>query len=59
MGLIIPGFIPGSWGKIVEYTPSSIEILVTIGIWALGAFVFTILAKVAIAIETKKIKYEA
>ncbi len=59
MGLIIPGFIPGPWGKIVEYSPTWVEILVTIGIWAMGAFIFTILAKVAIAIETKRIKYEA
>lgn len=59
MGLIIPGFIPGPYGKIVEYTPTTVEILVTIGIWCLGAFIFTILAKTAIAIETKKIKYEA
>jgi molybdopterin-containing oxidoreductase family membrane subunit len=59
MGLIIPGFIPGPWGKVVEYSPTMIEIMVTIGIWALGAFIFTILARVAIAIETKKIKYEA
>jgi len=58
MGLIIPGFIPGPWGKIVEYTPSWVEIMVTIGIWALGAFIFTILAKVAINIETKRIRYE-
>jgi molybdopterin-containing oxidoreductase family membrane subunit len=58
MGLIVPGFIPGPWGKVVEYIPSWIEILVTVGIWAVGAFIFTILAKVAIAIETKKISYE-
>lgn len=56
-GLIVPGFIPGQWGKIVEYTPSMIEIAVTIAIWALGAFVFTILAKVGIGIELGKIKY--
>ena len=55
MGLIIPGFIPGSWGNIVEYSPSWIEISITVGIWAMGAFIFTILAKVAIAIETGKI----
>lgn len=57
-GLIVPGFIPGPYGKIVEYTPTGIEIGVTIGIWALGAFVFTILAKTAIGIETKKLRYK-
>ena len=57
-GLIVPGFIPGPYGKIVEYTPTGIEIGVTLGIWALGAFVFTILAKTAIGIETKKLQYK-
>lgn len=57
-GLIVPGFIPGQWGEIVEYTPSFIEIGVTIGIWAMGAFIFTVLAKAGIAIETGKLRYK-
>ena len=57
-GLIVPGFIPGSYGDIIEYTPTGIEIGVTLGIWALGAFIFTILAKVAIHIETGKMLYK-
>ncbi|KAA1242447.1 sulfate reduction electron transfer complex DsrMKJOP subunit DsrP [Aquimarina sp. RZ0] len=56
-GLIVPGFIPGPYGTIAEYTPTGIEIGVTLGIWALGAFVFTILAKTAIEIETGKLRY--
>ncbi|MCG8473928.1 MAG: polysulfide reductase NrfD [Cytophagales bacterium] len=55
-GLIIPGFIPGPWGKIVEYTPTGIEIGVTLGIWALGCFLFTVLARVGIAIETGRLR---
>jgi Ni/Fe-hydrogenase subunit HybB-like protein len=57
MGLIIPGFIPGPWGTIVEYSPTLIEIGITIGIWAMGAFIFTILAKVAILVETGQLRY--
>lgn len=56
-GLIVPGFIPGPYGKIAEYTPTGIEIGVTLGIWALGAFVFTILARTAVEIETGKLRY--
>ncbi|MGB0869229.1 MAG: sulfate reduction electron transfer complex DsrMKJOP subunit DsrP [Flavobacteriales bacterium] len=58
-GLIVPGFIPGSYGDIVEYTPTAIEVGVTLGIWAMGAFVFTILAKVAIGIETGKMRFRS
>ena len=57
-GLIVPGFIPGSYGKISEYTPTLVEVGVTIGIWAMGAFVFTILAKTAIKIETGELRYK-
>ena len=57
-GLIVPGFIPGVYGKIAEYTPTGIEIGVTLGIWALGAFVFTILARTAIEIELGKLRYK-
>lgn len=56
MGLIIPGFIPGAWGDVVEYTPTLIEIGITIAIYALGAFIFTILVKVAIDIELDRLR---
>lgn len=58
MGLIIPGFIPGPWGKVVEYTPTLVEIGVTLGIWAMGLFIFTVLVKAAIPIEMGKLRYK-
>ena len=58
MGLIIPGFIPGPWGEVVDYAPTGIEIGVTLGIWALGIFVFTILVKVALPIEMGILRYD-
>jgi molybdopterin-containing oxidoreductase family membrane subunit len=51
MGLVVPGFIPTPLGEIFEYTPTLREILVSIGIWAFGAMLFTLLAKASIAIE--------
>ncbi len=57
-GLIVPGFIPGPYGKIEEYTPSWVEIWVTLGIWAMGAFVFTMLAKTSIGIELGELRYK-
>ncbi len=50
MGLVIPGFVPGALGEIYEYSPTGIEILLTIGIWATGFFVYTMLLRVAIPI---------
>ncbi len=57
-GLIVPGFIPGPWGKIAEYFPTTTEIGVTIGIWAMGAFIFSVLARTGIAIELGKLRYK-
>jgi Ni/Fe-hydrogenase subunit HybB-like protein len=50
MGLIIPGFIPTPLGQIVEYAPTFNEMLVSIGIWAFGFLLYTILLKISIPI---------
>jgi len=50
MGLVIPGLVPDVLGGIYEYSPTGIEILLTIGIWATGLFVYTMLLRVAIPI---------
>jgi molybdopterin-containing oxidoreductase family membrane subunit len=56
MGLIIPGFIPTPLGEIVEYSPTMIEVLVSLGVWSIGFLVFTALAKPAIAIEMGRLR---
>jgi len=53
MGLVVPGFIPTPLGEVFEYTPTFLEVAVSIGILAFGILIFTLLAKAAIAIETK------
>ncbi len=57
MGLVIPGFIPSPLGDIVEYSPTLLEIGITIGIWAFGLFVITILVRLGFAIEQNYIRY--
>ncbi len=53
IGLIIPGFIPGVLGELYfSYRPTFVEILVTAGVWATGALVYTLMLKVAIPIQT-------
>ncbi len=51
MALVVTGFIPTPPGKIFEYSPTLMEIGVSVGIYALGAFVFTKLTKVAIELN--------
>lgn len=57
MGFIIPGFIPDTLGEIYEYMPSSTEVMISLGVWALGFLVYTLLAKVAIAVDTGRLRY--
>jgi len=57
MGLIVPGFIPSPIGEVTEYYPSFVEWLMTLGIWAFGFFILTILLKGAIGILLGEIKF--
>ena len=57
MGLSIPGFVPGTLGEIYEYGPSLIEKSVTIGIWAIGALIYTLLLKFAIPVYTGELRF--
>ena len=56
MGLVVPGFIPTPLGEVFEYTPTLREIIISVGIWAFGALVFTLLAKASIAIELGRVR---
>lgn len=58
MGFVIPGFVPDALGEIYEYFPTLREVLITIGIWAAGALIYTLLLKFAIPIHTGKLRVE-
>ena len=58
MGLIFPGFVPNPLGEIVEYAPNAGEIILNLGIVALGAFLYTAMAKVTIAIQSGDLRAE-
>lgn len=51
MGLIIAGFIPNPLGKVVKYIPSFPEIMITIGVYALGFLIVTVLYKIALTVR--------
>lgn len=56
MGLVIPGFVPTPIGEIYEYSPSMTEIMVSLGIWAFGLLLFTLLAKAALPVQCEFLK---
>lgn len=55
MGLVVGGFIPNMFERVTEYSPTLPEVLITIGIWAIGFLVLTVLYKVAIAVREEEI----
>lgn len=57
MGLSIPGFVPGTLGEIYEYGPTFLEKSVTVGIWATGALIYTLLLKFAIPVYTGELRF--
>lgn len=58
LGLVIPGFVPDTLGEIYEYGPTTPEVLITIGVWATGALIYTLLLKFAMPVYTGKLRFE-
>jgi molybdopterin-containing oxidoreductase family membrane subunit len=50
-GLVIGGFIPNPFEKVFEYWPTLPEVVISLGVWAMGFFVLTVLYKVAVSIK--------
>jgi len=51
LGLVVTGQTPDELGHVVAYQPRLLEIGVTLGVYAIGAFIITILYKVALSIR--------
>ncbi len=51
MGLVIGGFIPNSFERVTEYVITYTEISVTLGVYAIGILLLTILYKIAISVR--------
>ena len=50
-GLVVGGFIPNPFERVIEYWPTVPEIGISIGVWATGFFVITILYKIAVSVK--------
>lgn len=51
LGLVIGGFTPNPFDRVTDYWPTTPEILITIGVWATGFFILTVLYKMAVSIK--------
>lgn len=59
MGLLLAGMTPDVLGEIYAYTPSIIEVRVGAGVWATGALLFTLMVKVALAVNLGELRAES
>ncbi len=51
LGMISGGFVPNPLHHVNEYFPTIPEILIALGVWAIGFFVLTILFKIAVSVK--------
>lgn len=51
LGLVITGFIPSPLEAISEYNPTGPEIAVTLGVWAVGLLILTLLYRIFVAVR--------
>ena len=51
LGLVIGGFIPNPFEKVFEYWPTLPEMVISIGVWATGIFVITVLYKMTVSVK--------
>ena len=53
IGLVIGGFIPNPMDQVREYDVTLVEIMITLGVWAIGTLILTLLYKTAIKVKQK------
>jgi len=51
LGLVLGGFVPSPLEHITEYTPKLNELIVTVGVYALGFFILSALYKITISVK--------
>jgi molybdopterin-containing oxidoreductase family membrane subunit len=53
VAMVVTGFIPSPMGVVTEYTPTLPEIAITIGVYAVGFFVLSVLYKVVLNVRDR------
>ncbi|MFZ5867904.1 MAG: sulfate reduction electron transfer complex DsrMKJOP subunit DsrP [Thermodesulfobacteriota bacterium] len=52
--LVVVGFIPNPFEMVTQYAPTLPEMSITLGVWALGALILTLLYKIAVAVRQQQ-----
>jgi molybdopterin-containing oxidoreductase family membrane subunit len=50
-GLVIGGFVPNPFERVFEYWPTVPEVLISVGVWATGFFILSVLYKIVVSVK--------
>ncbi|MGD8866574.1 MAG: polysulfide reductase NrfD [Gemmatimonadales bacterium] len=53
LAMVVTGFIPSPLGQVTDYVPTAPEIAITVGVYALGLLVLTVLYKVVVNVRER------
>jgi Ni/Fe-hydrogenase subunit HybB-like protein len=51
IGLIVAAFVPSPLGAVTDYVPSLHEVLIALGVWAIGTLILTVLYRIVISVR--------
>jgi molybdopterin-containing oxidoreductase family membrane subunit len=55
MGLVVTGFVPSPLGEVTQYQPTGLEILITLGVYAIGFFILSLLCKMVVGVREQAV----
>jgi len=53
MGMVVTGFVPSPLGKVTEYMPTVPEIMITLGVYAIGFLILSVLYKIVVSVRER------
>ncbi len=51
LGMVVAGFVPNPMGEITEYWPTLPEMMISLGIYGIGALIVTVLYRIALSVR--------
>ena len=53
MGMVVTGFQPSPLGEFTQYVPTLKEILITVGVYAIGFLILSVLYKIVVSVRER------
>ena len=54
LGMVVAGFVPTPLGRVPDYAPTATEILITLGVYALGLLVLAVLCRIVLEVRARE-----